>query len=247
MGRHAISIAISIFAAAIAALGAGPVAAQATGHPVVVELFTSQGCSSCPPADEELGRIAARDDVIALSLHVDYWDYLGWRDLFGSPDHTTRQRAYAETMNERMIYTPQMVIQGREHAIGSQVEKVRAAIERQLAAPAPARVSLRLEGNDILVEVTPGAPPPGESGKMKGELLMALFSDTERVEIKKGENRGRDMVYHNVVKGWSDLGGWDGAPLSLRAPRPTGVDGVAVLVQDGAGGPILGAARVSLH
>lgn len=247
MGRHAISIAISMITAAMATLTAEAAAAQATGHPVVVELFTSQGCSSCPPADKELGEIAERDDVIALSLHVDYWDYLGWRDVFGSPDHTTRQRAYAEAMNERMIYTPQMVIQGREHAVGSQDAKVRDAIARQLAAPAPAKVNLRLEGGDILVEVTPGAPAPDDSGKVKAEVLMALYSDAEQVEIKKGENRGLDVVYRNVVKGWSDLGEWDGAPLSLRTPSPPDVDGVAVMVQEGSGGPILGAARISLR
>ncbi|WP_340108073.1 DUF1223 domain-containing protein [Pikeienuella sp. HZG-20] len=214
--------------------------------PVVVELFTSQGCSACPPADEELARLAERDDVIALSLHVDYWDYLGWKDAFGSAEHTKRQRAYSEAMHERIIYTPQMVFQGGEHVVGSQHEKVRAAVERQLAHPPAARVTLQRDGDEIQIAIDPTGAAPASDGP-EAQVSLAYFTAAEKVRIPRGENSGRNVVYRNVVKGWVELGPWRGRALNLTTRRPADADGAAVLVQAGAGGPILGAGQISLR
>ena len=226
-------------AAAVLA-GGGAAADEGAQAPVVVELFTSQGCSSCPPADDYLGRLAERDDVIALSLHVDYWDYLVWKDVYGLPGHSDRQRRYAALMGERMIYTPQMVVNGAEGLVGSSEGKVEDAITRHAAEPAAARVALSLMGDRLVVEVSPAADP------VPGHVLMAWYSKAERVSIGAGENHGRDITYHNVVRGWADLGAWRGAPIAMTAPKPMTADGVAVLVQDGETGRILGASRLSL-
>lgn len=214
--------------------------AMAQASPVVVELFTSQGCSSCPPADELLGRMADREDVIALSLHVDYWDYLGWRDVFSSPAHTRRQRDYAGHMGERMVYTPQIVVQGREGMVGSHGSKVEAAIKRQADQPAVVLVQLTKMEDRLVAEIM-----PVDDGRARGRVLMAWYSRAEQVEIRAGENRGRNIVYHNVVRGWSDMGVWRGGRIALTAPLPM-ADGVAVLIQDQQGGPILGAGRLAL-
>ncbi|MEM8755885.1 MAG: DUF1223 domain-containing protein, partial [Pseudomonadota bacterium] len=228
---------------AFAAAALSAVAAAADdAHPVVVELFTSQGCSSCPPADATLGELAKRDDVVALSLHVDYWDYLGWRDIFGSAAHTQRQRNYAAMMRERSVYTPQMVIQGSEHVVGSRKAALEEAIERQAAAPRGASVALTILNGQLVAEIAPLDAP----ARARGQVLLAWYSDSETVKIQRGENGGRDIRYHNVVKGWSDLGVWRGGRIALTAPKPMNADGVAVLVQEIDGGPILGAAKLRL-
>ena len=236
MGRNFLKCA----AAAIVALVGVADRAAAQVSPVVVELYTSQGCSSCPPADEYLGRIADREDVIALSMHVDYWDYLGWRDVFSSTAHTRRQRDYAGRMGERMVYTPQIVVQGREGMVGSHANKVEAAIKRQAAQPPAAQVNLMRMEDRLVAEITPNG-----DDRMRGQVLMAWYTRAEQVAIRAGENRGRKIVYHNVVRGWSDMGVWRGGRIALTAPLPM-ADGVAVLIQDREGGPILGAGRLAL-
>ncbi|MEM7544868.1 MAG: DUF1223 domain-containing protein [Pseudomonadota bacterium] len=216
--------------------------AQSAEAPVVVELFTSQGCSSCPPADAYLGTLTDREDVIALSLHVDYWDYLGWRDLFGSPAHTQRQRNYAAVMRERMVYTPQIVVQGAKHVVGSHKEEVEDAIAASAEIPAAATVSLRLKDDLLIAEIS----PKQTTQRQRGRVLMAWYTDAERVKIQRGENRGSDFTYHNVVKGWSELGTWDGARQTVTAPKPMAADGVAILIQSNDGGPIMAAAKMAL-
>lgn len=239
---------ISIAAAlALAAMMAGPLEARAQvasqETPVVVELFTAQGCSSCPPADAYFAELAERDDVIALALHVDYWDYLGWTDKFGSPAHTKRQREYAARMGERMIYTPQLVVQGREHVIGSRPGQVDDAIDRHADDRLAARVAMSVDGASLQIEITPLA----ESATTGGQILIAAFESAETVEIRRGENRGHTIEYRNIVLGWSDLGPWRGEAVTLTAPRPMDADGVAVLVQEAPGGPIIGAGRLMLR
>lgn len=236
MGRSFIKFA----AAAIVGLVGVADRAAAQASPVVVELYTSQGCSSCPPADEYLGRIADREDVIALSMHVDYWDYLGWRDVFSSPAHTRRQRDYAGYMGERMIYTPQIVVQGREGMVGSHEHKVEAAIKRHGERPSAVQVKLTKMEDRLVAELTPTS-----DAAARGRVLMAWYNRAEQVAIRAGENRGRKIVYHNVVRGWSDMGVWRGGRIALTAPLPM-ADGVAVLIQDRDGGPILGAGRLVL-
>ncbi|MEM7523188.1 MAG: DUF1223 domain-containing protein [Pseudomonadota bacterium] len=228
--------------AALTTLGAAGANAQSAQPPVLVELFTSQGCSSCPPADAYLGEIADRDDIIALSLHVDYWDYLGWRDIFASPSHTQRQRNYAAMMRERMIYTPQVVVQGREHVVGSRTSDVDEAIARQAAdaSAAYALIFVKLNDDKLVAEIEPIAA----AGRAKGRVLMAWYTRAETVKIQRGENSGRDIVYHNVVKGWADLGVWRGARTALTASKPMDADGVAIMIQANDGGPILAAGRL---
>lgn len=211
--------------------------------PVVVELFTSQGCSSCPPADAFLAKLAQRSDVIALSLHVDYWDYLGWRDEFGSPAHTARQRAYAAAMGERMIYTPQAVVQGVEHAVGSQVAELSAVIERHGETPKAARVALARDGDRVLVRIE----PTGAAARPRGRVMAAWFSDVRTVAIGSGENKGLTVDYANVVMRWTDLGLWSGDAAELTTLTDSDADGVAVLIQGGEGGPIVGAASLALR
>ena len=238
MGRF---IAAVVLAFALASGSGAATQGARADSPILVELFTSQGCSSCPPADDYLGELARRDDVVALSLHVDYWDYLGWRDIFGKAAHTARQRAYAAAMKERMVYTPQIVVQGREAMVGSQTKKVDDAIGRQIAADTQARIELSVESGKVMARLS-----PIDGARAKGDVLMVWFNQVEQVSIRAGENRGRDLTYHNVVAGWSDLGRWDGGKAELSAPKPMDADGVAVFVQDGVGGPVLCVAKLML-
>ncbi|TYO90782.1 DUF1223 domain-containing protein [Oceanicella actignis] len=221
-----------------AAPGAAPLRAQT---PVVVELFTSQGCASCPPADALLAELAERPDVIALSLHVDYWDYLGWRDQFARPEHTLRQKAYRDVAGARSLFTPQMVVQGRAQLVGSRRDKVLAAIEAESARPPAAQVTLRATDGALEIVVAPGV-----GGVERACVIWAAAYDTPPpVAIAAGENAGRVALYRNVVRSWMRVGAWDGAgPRVFRAPMPMGAQGVAVLVQEGEAGPILGAAKI---
>ncbi|MEM7268511.1 MAG: DUF1223 domain-containing protein, partial [Pseudomonadota bacterium] len=191
MGR---SIVLSILTAFTLIFGVERASAQT--HPVVVELFTSQGCHSCPPADELLGRLADREDVIALSLHVDYWDYLGWRDVFGAKAHTARQRDYAYAQDERTIYTPQIVVHGREGMVGSREYDVAQAIERWSDHVPAATVSLVLMEDRLVADIAPNGDTP-----RRARVRMAWYSRAENVDIRAGENNGRTITYHNVVKG----------------------------------------------
>ena len=212
--------------------------AAAQSGPVVVELYTSQGCSSCPPADELLGKLAKRDDVLALSLHVDYWDYIGWKDIFASPQYTDRQHAYARAAGKRMVYTPQMVIAGQDHVIGTKPGDVSRLLKSHAKTPSPVQLAISKNGDQLVIQ----AQADGGTGKMVVQLVR--FVDGETVQIKRGENAGRALSYHNIVTHWSVLKNWNGAkPLTLTADV-TGDESVAVIVQRVAHGPILAAARL---
>ncbi len=213
--------------------------ATAESGPVVVELYTSQGCSSCPPADEFLGKLAKRDDVVALSLHVDYWDYIGWKDVFASPQYTKRQHAYARAAGKRMVYTPQMVIAGQDLVVGTKPGEVGRLIKAHSQAPDQVRLTVKRIGDVIEITAEPLADGLGDM-----VVQMVRFVEGETVHIKRGENAGRDLAYHNVVTEWSVLKGWNGlAPLSLSAKIP-GNDQCVIIVQAAAHGLILAAARV---
>lgn len=230
----------AVFAAMLLA-PLGVASAQGTttsGNPVVVELFTSQGCSSCPPADAFLGELATRPDVIALSLHVDYWDYLGWRDPFASPEMTARQRGYAAQRNSRSVFTPQMIIQGETSAVGHQRDDVLSAIAQAAAAPAPATIDLSEQNGRLLVVITPQREGLG------GVVHVVSYDLPQRMQITNGENRGQTLTYTNVVTDWMRLGEWNGERVELFAPAPQMGKGVAVIVQDGPVGPVLAAARM---
>lgn len=208
------------------------------GETVVVELFTSQGCSSCPPADRILGELADRDDVIALALHVDYWDYLGWKDEFASAAHTKRQRAYARAAGERTIYTPQMVIGGADHVVGSRAMKVSQLIQKHSETRAPVTIKLQRQGDTITVRAT--------AKKQLPEMIVQLvtYRPKSTVDIRRGENAGRKLTYHNVVQSMNTLGTWNGqGEYSATASVAAGVP-VVVLVQARGAGPIMGASRL---
>ncbi|MFQ5624614.1 MAG: DUF1223 domain-containing protein [Paracoccaceae bacterium] len=224
-----------IFAAVLAV---SPLAGNA-GSPVVVELFTSQGCSSCPPADAVLGELAERDDVLALSLHVDYWDYLGWKDAFALPKFTRRQRNYAHAFGNRSIYTPQIVVQGAEDVVGSRKRKIGTLIARHAAAGSGADLSARRSGADIAISLKPGGTPAG-----KCVVHLVEYAPEMKASITRGENAGLSLTYHNVVRRWIAVGDWDGrSAVTLHAESTSGLP-VAVIVQAENSGPIMAAAKL---
>ena len=217
---------------------AGGGAAQA-GDAVVVELFTSQGCSSCPPADEILSELAARRDVFALAYHVDYWDYLGWTDEFGSPEHTRRQKAYARSKGERSVYTPQMIVGGTDHIVGSKPMKIASAIQRHAETPDAVSVIAKRRGDRV--DVVARAKSVFEAPAL---VRVITYIPQATTEIRRGENAGRTITYVNIVSGWRDVGTWTGAgEFSGSAEVPSGVPCV-VIVQVRGTGPIVGAARL---
>ncbi|SFS07497.1 hypothetical protein SAMN05444714_0938 [Yoonia litorea] len=211
--------------------------AVAEDGPVVVELYTSQGCSSCPPADALLHDLAAREDVIALALHVDYWDYIGWKDIFGRPENTQRQHGYARAANERIVYTPQMVINGQDHLVGSRTGEVMGAVERHLALGQVFDVSVVRQGNTVTIGADPG--PRGQY-----EVQIVRYLPKATVDIRRGENAGRTISYANIVTAWDAVAQWDGRQaLRLRATI-SGDEPVVVLLQSVGHGPIVGAAQL---
>jgi hypothetical protein len=215
--------------------------AQRADRPVVVELFTSQGCSSCPPADKLVEALAPRDDVIALSFNVDYWDYIGWKDTLASPQHTKRQYAYADAMGSRRVYTPQIVIDGVIDVVGSDKYGVERGIgQRHGADGARLPVTLSAEGGGKVKLQIGAGPATGPA-----TIWLVQYDDAHVVPIGRGENAGRTITYANVARVLSKLGEWDGKPVELTLDAPSH-DGCVVLVQQGAHGPILGAARLRI-
>lgn len=222
---------------AVLACVAGP-AGAADQRPVVVELFTSQGCSSCPPADAFLADLAKRDDVIALGFHVDYWDYIGWKDPFASSAYTGRQRAYARRLGLSTIYTPQMVVDGRFDVVGSHRSVAKARIEdarRRLAVmPGPA---IKLGEQDGRHVATIAAAPDGKAEPCR--VLFAAWRKSATTDVRKGENAGRQLLDANIVTALEDLGGWTGKaasfPLPPDAMQRLAEGGYAVLVQSESG------------
>lgn len=209
----------------------------------VVELFTSQGCSSCPPADARLAELSRRPDVIALTLPVDYWDYLGWRDTLAKPDFSARQRGYAHIRGDRAVFTPQMVVNGIKACVGSDLAAIEHAIANATGDRPALPVAVRASATDgtMRVEVEGGAAGPA------GIWLLPVVRSRE-VTIAKGENRGRAVTYVNVVRGVIRIGEWSGGTVRVEAPLPPGeADGFVVLVQATRGvkpAEIMGAARV---
>ncbi|WP_341991750.1 DUF1223 domain-containing protein [Azorhizobium sp. AG788] len=228
---------------------AKPISA-ATQPRAVIELFTSQGCASCPPADALLGDLARDPGVIALTLAVDYWDYIGWKDTLAQHGHSQRQRAYSDVRGDRKIYTPQMVVDGAQAAIGSD----RTAVEKAMLTARAGGTALVVpvtasrDGEDLVVDIT-AMPRVGGA-----EVWACPVIRSHTVSIGRGENGGRNVTYTNVVRGWVRLGTWDGEAERFKVPvnqlRFEGVDAVVVLLQSGsftAPGPILGAASLPLN
>lgn len=230
----------SLFGAVFAAVSLVGGAA-ATADPVVVELYTSQGCNSCPPADEILGEFVDRDDVIALSLNVDYWDYLGWRDEFGKAEHTMRQRAYQASFGARTIYTPQMVVQGREGVVGNRPGQVYAAVDGHNAQPNQAIVDVERDGNALIARIAPAVE--GLSGP--ATIWLVGYTGPHAVPIRHGENAGRTITYHNVARTLTQVSEWDcRTPVQFRVDIDPSMRGYAVIVQKDLVGPIYGAQKI---
>lgn len=218
----------------------------------VVELFTSQGCSSCPPADKVIGDLAKDPSIIALSMPIDYWDYLGWKDTLADSRFSARQRAYSRMRGDREVYTPQVVVNGAVHVIGSDRSGIENAIDKTdtgtgvMSVP----VTMSLAGKQINVSVAESKEP----AISHGEVWICSIAKSVPIEISRGENRGQQITYHNVVRNLLKVGDWNGHPESWTVPLENlsrdGVDGAVVYVQGGSRekpGPMLGAAYTSLH
>jgi hypothetical protein len=224
----------------------------------VVELFTSQGCSSCPPADKVIGELAKDPSVIALSMPIDYWDYLGWKDTLADARFSARQKAYSLMRGDRDVYTPQVVVNGSTHVVGSDLAGIERAIgtTRKSVGVMSVPVSMKLTGDQITVSVAaankgPGAP---HSETTHGEIWICSISKAVPISIARGENGGRELTYYNVVRNVLKVGDWNGSAGSWTVPLENvsreGIDAAAVFVQDGSRerpGPMLGAAYTSLH
>ncbi len=222
----------------------GPDAHADSSQPLtVVELFTSQGCSSCPPADAYLGDLAAQGEeagVLALSFHVDYWDNLGWKDPYSNADNTRRQRAYAGYMDLRYVYTPQMVVHGVSQATGSD----RRAIARQIKAasklPALA-VDLQRSGKVTRVALSKNSRP------VNANIFMVVYDKQHVTKIKRGENSGKTITNRNVVRAITKIASWNGEAASMDLSPGDNGDACAVIVQSAETGAILGAATIALN
>lgn len=232
----------------LVALAAGyslPAAAQET-TPVVVELYTSQGCNSCPPADAFMGELVRQPGVIALSFHVDYWNYLGWHDPFSNKKFTYRQKEYAMSLRQTGVYTPQMVIQGKRGEIGTDRKAVQQAIaDARKAKPAATVLLEKLDGGRLRATVSAAAEAKGAN------VYLALFDRRHSTKIPRGENEGKTLTNHHVVREWRKLGQFEGekAEFSFTAASDKGEkrSGAVVIVQQGKGGPILGAAVANVE
>ena len=233
---------------------ASSVAAESRQVDAVLELFTSQGCSSCPPADELLEEYSKRQDVVALSYSVDYWDYQGWKDTLAEHEFTERQLSYAAARGDRQVYTPQMVVNGSQHVVGSDAKAISAAIGSLPRPSVP--IEARLAGDAVTVSVGRRADG-GESGgrpdgDVKATLWLVLYDRHVRVPVGRGENKNRTLDYYNVVRRMYPLAMWRGEPIKVDLPmgkyHQSDADGCALLLQEegaeGRPGPIIGAARI---
>lgn len=229
--RHFVSAACGLWLASVAGVQAEPV--------VVVELYTSQGCSSCPPADEFVAMLASDPRILPLALHVDYWDYIGWADVFAQARFTDRQRAYAKAVGSRTIYTPQLIIGGLDRIEGFSPQETADRLRAHLAAETVVTLTVTREGDMLVIRAE--ADPPLEEGV---RVQLVRYTPAQTVLIERGENAGRTITYTNIVTSWQRLEDWSGqAPLELRTPFD-GNDPGAVIVQADGPAAILAAVRV---
>jgi hypothetical protein len=241
-----------VLSALLTGLGLAAMApSDAAAEPrAVVELFTSQGCSSCPAADKLLGELAADTSILALSLPIDYWDYLGWKDTLARPRHTARQRGYAAMRRDREVYTPQVVVNGTVHVLGSDRGAIESAIrktQRHDTISVPVHLAVKDERVDVTVTGV-------GQGATSGEVWLCAVAKAVPVAIGRGENRGRTVTYHNVVRKWVKVGPWNGTTQTFTVAKndlkAEDVDTIAVLVQSGTvenPGTMLGAAVAPLR
>jgi len=220
------------FAGMILGLAVAATPANADPRPVVVELFTSQGCSSCPPADALLGELARRRDVLPLGFHISYWDSLGWKDPLSSPGSTERQKAYARRFTDGRVYTPQIVVDGTSEMVGSDRDAVMDAL-RGVRPAAIAPVSFADDRRSVAIG----------GGAGRGEIVLVRFVQRRTTNVGAGENTGRIANDFNGVESLTTLGAWDGSEQRFPIEPPAAGEGLAVLVQ-APDGHMLGAAMV---
>ena len=249
-GRFAAGLAAVLAFACLAAIRPASAQTAATPRPVVIELFTSQGCSSCPPADRLMEKIARQPGVFVLSLPVDLWDYVGWKDTLAMPYHAQRQRQYAKGRGDNRVYTPQAIINGLAHVVGSDPAAIKTQAEacygRDGALSIPMRMELTPSGLKVEVGAAQGAAPK------TANLWLVRVASQREVKIKRGENSGHTFTYVNVARGFQRIGEWSGAATSFTVPGDQLVspdsDGWMLFLQAGASnrpGVILAAAKSS--
>ena len=224
------------FAVAFISMAAAPVSAEPRA---VIELFTSQGCSSCPAADTVLGELASDPSLVTMSLPVDYWDYLGWKDTLALHGHSDRQRAYAEVRGDREVYTPQVVVNGVVHVLGSDKAAIEKAIAQTRRNPAVLALPVTVAVVDGKVAVN---VPAAKDEHRSGEVWLCPVTSKVSVDVGRGENHNRTLTYHNVVRRWVKLGDWSGKAETFSIPLselPKGdyslkdIDRLDVVVQSG--------------
>jgi hypothetical protein len=236
------ALATFIFSALLLALPA----MAADRQPVVVELYTSQGCNSCPPADAYFGDLAKRPDLLPLAFHVDYWNYIGWTDPFAKPWATQRQQGYVKSLDERFVYTPQIVVAGATQGIGSDRDAINGLINDAVAhRTQPLDLELRWrEDGALLVEVGSGKSPTGAPA----DIWLIGYDKPHETKVLRGENAGRTATDYQAVRSYRRIGGWPGWSLELVVPREQvanlGTGGIAVLVQSAGLGPVIAARRI---
>jgi hypothetical protein len=237
MSKHFVSQALGLCLAAITTTAAN---AQSASDPVVVvELYTSQGCSSCPPADDYLAELTKNPDLLPLALHVDYWDYIGWADTFAQAKFTDRQHSYARAVGDRMVYTPQMIVAGAERVEGNNPAKVNKIIAAHLGASGSVDLSVERNGNRIRI-MAPADKTLGSAVSVQ----VVRYHPSETVNIKRGENAGRSVVYRNIVTDWQQVGEWSGAQALDMEAKVTGSGPLVVILQKAGPSEILAAARI---
>ena len=211
-------------------------------RPVVVELFTSQGCSSCPPAEAFLGELAERDNVVALEFHVDYWDYIGWKDSFAKPAFNERQKKYVGNLKARYAYTPQIVVDGKAHVVGSHRDEVESLMQQhQDTDPKAPAVALARKGDMLIVAIGPAATTATY------DVVLVTFDKPHVTQVQRGENRGQTLKNINVVRELTVLGAWAGKAVSydVSLAGKEGDGGCAILIQRRGQGPVLAAAKLA--
>jgi hypothetical protein len=239
-------IAVLAGAVVLSALSASGQAQPPTAQtPVLLELFTSQGCSSCPPADALLNAWRDKPGVITVSFSVDYWNYLGWRDTLSSPENSARQRDYALARGDGRVYTPQMVVDGIAHVNGANEAAIEMAMRRATRRLQDVKVpiTMRADGKSLVLDI--GAAPE-TSDMREATVWLAVAKDKETVSIRRGENRGKEITYSHPVRELTPIGMWKGEAMTLRLPldelQTIGGDFLVAMLQVEGLGPILGAA-----
>jgi hypothetical protein len=236
-----------LFSAAVLTAACLAMAVPAMAKPLgVVELFTSQGCNSCPPADAALGGFVQQGNIVVLAYHVDYWDYLGWKDTLGSRANTDRQYAYAKAFGSSQVYTPQAVINGRSQMNGAYVGEVESELDMlaKTGKGMAVDISVRDAGNSYVVETGAAKDGTGEA-----RVILVSYAPQSDIPIRRGENSGHTITYWHAVTGTHIAGMWHGKPTRYEVPKAAlpSDGGLAVLLQSGpagAAGPILGAATL---